>query len=155
MTEYRKILTRNKFLYRQFSTGPVLIIELTNVCIPSCIQCVKSLQIWRFFSSVFSRIRPEYGEIRNIFPYSFGMRENTDQKKTPYMDTFHAVVAFSSLNSYRMNVRLYFDTFQNVVIAGLKCRSSPWRCSAKKGILKFFAKFTGKHLCYISIKKRL
>ena len=103
-----------------------------------------------------------------IFPHSAGIRRDTEYfsvfiwnagkygpKKTPYMDTFHAVVAFSSLNSYRMNVCLYFDTFQNVVIAGLKCRSSPWRCSAKKGILKFFAKFTGKHLCYISIKKRL
>ena len=26
-------------------------------------------------------------------------------------------------------------------------RSSHWRCSAKKGVLKNFAKFTGKHLC--------
>ena len=27
------------------------------------IHCVESVQIWSFFSSVFSRIRPEYGEI--------------------------------------------------------------------------------------------
>ena len=26
-------------------------------------------------------------------------------------------------------------------------RSSHWRCSVKKGVLKNFAKFTGKHLC--------
>ena len=25
--------------------------------------------------------------------------------------------------------------------------SSHWRCSLKKGVLEFFAKFTGKHLC--------
>ena len=55
-----------------------------------------------FFSSVFSRIRTEYGEILRIFPYSVRMRENTDQKKLPnagkygpeqtsYLDTFHTV----------------------------------------------------------------
>ena len=27
------------------------------------------------------------------------------------------------------------------------CRSSHWRCSVRKGILRNFAKFTGKHLC--------
>ena len=43
--------------------------------------CVKSVQIWTFFWSVFSRIRTEYGEIRSIFPYSVRIRENTDQKK--------------------------------------------------------------------------
>ena len=34
-----------------------------------------------FFWSVFSRIRTEYREILRISPYSFRMRENTDQKK--------------------------------------------------------------------------
>ena len=104
-----------------------------------------------------------------IFPHSAWIRRDTEYfsvfiwnagkygpKKTPYMDTFHAVVAFSSLNSYRMNVCLYFDTFQNVVIAGLKCRSSPWRCSAKKGILKFFAKIHRKTpLLYLYKKETL
>ena len=27
-----------------------------------------------------------------IFPYSVKIRENMDQKKTPYLDTFHVVV---------------------------------------------------------------
>ena len=31
-----------------------------------------------------SRIRPEYGEIRIIFPYSVQMRENTNQKNSEY-----------------------------------------------------------------------
>ena len=42
---------------------------------------MKSVQIRSFFWSVFSRIRTEYGEIRNISPYSVRMWENTDQKK--------------------------------------------------------------------------
>ena len=58
----------------------------------SKMYCVKSVQIWSFFWSVFSRIRNEYREIRIISPYSVRMRENTDQKKTPYLDTFHAVM---------------------------------------------------------------
>ena len=50
-----------------------------------------------FFWSVFSRIRPEYGEILCISPYLVQMRENTDQKKPQTLyrknkDTFHAVI---------------------------------------------------------------
>ena len=37
-----------------------------------------------FFSSVFSRIWAEYGEIRSISPYSVQMRENMDQKNSEY-----------------------------------------------------------------------
>ena len=44
-------------------------------------HCVKSVQIWSFFWSVFSRIPTEYGEIRSISPYSVQMREDKDQKK--------------------------------------------------------------------------
>ena len=69
------------------------------------IHCLKSLQIRSYIWSVFSRIRTEYGEILRIrteygeilriSPYSVRMRENTDQKKTPYLDTFHAVIIMS------------------------------------------------------------
>ena len=44
------------------------------------VYCVKSIQIWSFSSSAFSRIRTEYGEIQTISPYSVQMRENTDQR---------------------------------------------------------------------------
>ena len=54
-------------------------------------HCVKSVQIRSFFWSVFSLIRSEYEEIRSISRYTFRMREKTDQKKTPYLDTFHPV----------------------------------------------------------------
>ena len=44
-------------------------------------HCVKSVQIRRFFWSVFSLVRNEYGEILHISLYSVRMWENTDQKK--------------------------------------------------------------------------
>ena len=54
--------------------------------------CVKSVQIWNFFWSVFSRIRTEYGEIRSTSPYSVRMRENKDQNNSEYA---HAVYVTS------------------------------------------------------------
>ena len=53
---------------------------------------LKSVQIRRFFWSVFSRVQTEYGEIFRISPYWVWLRENTDQRKlhtwthTPYLD---------------------------------------------------------------------
>ena len=64
----------------------------------SCIQqishilCVKSIQIRSFFLSVFSCIWTEYRDLLCKFPYSVRIQKNTDQKKTPYFDTFHAVI---------------------------------------------------------------
>ena len=58
-----------------------------------------SVQIWSFFWSVFSRIRTDNGEIRNISPYSVRMTENTDQKK------LHIWALFS---------QMYFSTFGTV-----------------------------------------
>ena len=51
---------------------------------------VKSVQIRSFFSSGFSSIRTEYGEILCISPYSVRLQENTDQKKIRIW-TLHAV----------------------------------------------------------------
>ena len=45
---------------------------------------MKSVQIRRFFWSVFSRIPTEYGEIRRISSYSVRMWENTDQKNSVF-----------------------------------------------------------------------
>ena len=52
---------------------------------------MKSVQIQRFSWSVFSRTRTEYGDLSSKSPYSIRMLENTDQKKTSYLDTFHVV----------------------------------------------------------------
>ena len=54
----------------------VMIIFSINI-FPVFILCVKSVQIRNFFWSVFSRIRTEYGP-----------------GKTPYLDTFHVVIAY-------------------------------------------------------------
>ena len=43
-------------------------------------HCVKSVQTWRFFLSVFSCIWTEYGDILRKPPYSTQIQENTDQK---------------------------------------------------------------------------
>ena len=51
---------------------------------------MKSVQIRSFSWSVFSRIRTENGDTEYL-SYSIRMRENTDHKKTPNLDTFHAV----------------------------------------------------------------
>ena len=44
-------------------------------------HCVKSVQIWSFFWSVFSRIRAEYRDLRSKSQYSVLTRKNVDQKK--------------------------------------------------------------------------
>ena len=44
-------------------------------------HCMKSVQIRSFFWSLFSRIRTKYGDLLRKYPYSIGIRENTDHKK--------------------------------------------------------------------------
>ena len=44
-------------------------------------HCVKSVQIWSSFWSVFSCIRTEYGDLLRKSPYSVPIQENADQKK--------------------------------------------------------------------------
>ena len=54
---------------------------LSSVVLLRLYNNLKSIQIWSFFWSVFSRIRSEYGKILGVSPYSVRKRENTDQKK--------------------------------------------------------------------------
>ena len=67
-------------------------------------HCVKSVQIRSFFWSVFFHIRTEYREIRIISPYPVQMRENADQKKTPYLDTFYAKMLPSVDRKFSFNI---------------------------------------------------
>ena len=65
-------------------------------------HCVKSVQIRRFFCSVFSRIRTEYGEILRILSlrYLSVFSPNAGKygpEKTPYLNNFHAVKGTSVL----------------------------------------------------------
>ena len=52
------------------------------------IHCMKCVQIWSFFWSVFSRIRTEYGNLlrKSLNGGKYG------SEKTPYLDTFQAVI---------------------------------------------------------------
>ena len=75
-----------------------------------CLHCVKSVQMWSFFWSVFSRIRTKYGEIRRKSLYSVRIRENTDQKKTLCLDIFHAV-----LNKKNQKIFLPWMKFKEIL----------------------------------------
>ena len=44
-------------------------------------RCVKNVQIRSFFWSVFPRTQTKYGDLLRKYPYSAGVRENTNQKK--------------------------------------------------------------------------
>ena len=57
---------------------------------------------------------------------SVRMRENTDQKKNPYLDTFHAVDLF--LKMFIFWLFIYFCLFNYVIIH----KSNHHRCSMKK-----------------------
>ena len=61
------------------------------VCVAAKLHCVKSVKIRSFFWSVFSCIRTEYGDLRSKAPYSVRILDKYGPKKTPYLDTFHAV----------------------------------------------------------------
>ena len=58
-----------------------------------CLDCVKMVQIRSCFWSVFPRIRTEYGEIRHLSVFSPSAGKYGPEK-TPYLDTFHAVLHF-------------------------------------------------------------
>ena len=66
-------------------------------------NCVKSVQIRRFFWPVFSRIPTKYGEIRSISSYSVRMRENTDQKK---------LLIWTLFTQWQMNISLMSKELQ-------------------------------------------
>ena len=65
-------------------------------------HCVKSVQIWSFSGSVYSRIRTEYGEIVR-------MRENTDQKNLRIRTLFKQCKwnYFSCHKHERWNLKAY------------------------------------------------
>ena len=59
----------------------------------------------------------EYFLLR-IFLYSDGIQENTDQKKTPYLDTFHAVIVtdflvFLVLFAWRNPSEMFFLIYKS------------------------------------------
>ena len=63
----------------------------------------------------------------------FPLHNSPPQKETKHIHTSAADVLHTVLDQE--------------ISVGANGRSSHWRCSVKKGVLKNFAKFTGKHLC--------
>ena len=53
-----------------------------------------------FFWSVFSGIWNGYEDLLRKSPYLVHIRENTDQKKTPYLDSFHVVFLLKTTINY-------------------------------------------------------
>ena len=60
--------------------------------------------------SVFSRIRNEYGEIRNIYPYFVRMRENADQKNSEYWLLLRSanICYFNQRQKWMKSVETYY-----------------------------------------------
>ena len=50
------------------------------------------VSVYRFFWSVFSHIRTEYGDICSISPYSVQMRESTEKKNSEYGHFLRSVI---------------------------------------------------------------
>ena len=70
-----------------------------------------------FFWSVFSCIRTEYGEIRNIFPYPLRMRQNTDQKKLRIWTLFTQCSISLDILHISFSVALSFSEKRGITIA--------------------------------------
>ena len=67
--------------------------------------------------SLFSRIRPEYGEILRISPHSVRMREDTDQNNSEY-GHFSRSECYYSID----------ENINNLWINFLRSRFKPWTC---------------------------
>ena len=80
-------------------------------------------QIRSFLWSIFSHIRTEYSKILRISPYSVQMRENTDQKKTPDLGTFHAA---------RLLAVNYYCKFLNLRCLQESCTAQKMKFSIKQ-----------------------
>ena len=64
------------------------------------LYCMKSVQIPRFFWSVFSCPRTEYRDLRSKSPYSVRTQENTEQKKLRIWAFFTHCSLFSVLSHF-------------------------------------------------------
>ena len=116
-------------------------------------HCVESVQIRSFFWSAFSCIRTADGDLRNKSPYSVRMQENKDQKKTPYLGTFHAVndpLKFWKNNFFKefffekQNHFYYWFINYSENIGKAFC---VWKFQVKLAIVR---KITGSWTCYFA-----
>ena len=78
-------------------------LSLNNEC-KTKEHCVKCVQIRSFFWSVFSRVRTEYVEIRNMSSYSVRMRENSNQKSSVFGHFSHREEPLEYLASQKVSL---------------------------------------------------
>ena len=64
----------------------------------------------------------------------------------PYFPRVYVPSFFTCLRAYNHSL-LYWGSLLTSVFLWIICRSSHWRCSLRKGVLRSFLKVTGKHLC--------
>ena len=79
-----------------------------NTLFFSCQSLDEKYPYSELFWSVFSSIWTEYGELRNISPYSVRMPENTDQNNTEYGHFLRS--GFFSINLKSLSSVLYIFT---------------------------------------------
>ena len=100
---------------------------LSTFYIMETLHCVKSAQKRSFFWSVFSRIRTEYREILRISPYISVFSPNAAKygpEKTPYLDTFHTVLALTHFMPLIFFLTTKIFTFLRIIFC--KERRSRW-----------------------------
>ena len=98
VNELTKSISKTNCRYSFFyPIYPLLIVKISKACNYKEREnhCVKSVQKQRFFWTVFSRIRTEYGDPLYLCVFSPNVGKDRS-KKTPYLDTFHAVNFFKN-----------------------------------------------------------
>ena len=71
-----------------------------------------------FSGSYFPVFGLNYKDLRSKSPYSVQIQENTNQIKTPYLDTFHAVTKLSTGGSFKNHLvieMLLFSLYTNTL----------------------------------------
>ena len=87
------------------------------------VYCVKSVQIWSFFWSVFSRIRTEHGA--SISQYSNRMQENKDQKISVFGHFSRSGADFFKFPVTTIETELdYYQQKVNVLISSNAAKST-------------------------------
>ena len=90
-----KIMTRS-YAYKGYTSTYlvfwIILILNYSLKILTMHHCVKSVQMRSFVWSAFSFIWTEWRDLLRKSLYSVRIQENTDQKKTPYLDTFHTAI---------------------------------------------------------------
>ena len=123
-------------------------------------HCVKNVQIWSFFWSVFSYIWTKYRKIRtrkkSIFGH-FSRNELNDNGGDKFRSSHPEV--FLGKDVLKICSKLREHSCRSTILIKLQSKwmavsinwlyiSSQWRCSVKKGVLENFAIFIGKKLCW-------